>query len=105
MRTLRIEDIKENPRNVLSRSLPERPTRLLLILAQISATCCRQIAEETIAELEAAHGDSYPLCPELRTALDDWHSAHRKIGEICLALRDDFGVPVFDYIMSRDRWR
>jgi hypothetical protein len=105
MRTLQLEDLRENPRTVVLRPLPERPTRFLLILAQIAATCCRQIAEETIAELEVARGDTYPLCQELRTALDDWHCAHRKIGEICFALRDDFGVPVFDFSMSRDRRR
>jgi hypothetical protein len=103
MQALRIEDIKENPFSVLSRPLPENPSRFLLILAQIAATCCRQIAEETIEEIEATYDIDDTVPGELRDALDQWHLAHRKIGEICFILRDDFGVPVFDFCLTRDK--
>jgi hypothetical protein len=102
MQALRIEDIKENPFSVLSRPLPENPSRFLLILAQIAATCCRQIAEETIVEIEATHGIDDTVRGELRDALEQWHRAHQKIGEVCFILRDDFGVPVFDFYLARD---
>src|SRR5262249_31267520 len=102
MRTLEIEDLRENPRNVMVQPLPEHPTRLLLLLAQIAATCCRQFADETVAELEASYGITESMHPEIAAAVKEWHRAHRKIGEICFALRDEFGIPVFDFCLSRD---
>jgi len=105
MRTLCIEDIKENPWNVMLHPLPEQPTRFLLILAQIAATCCRQLAEETITELEATEPDTELPSPQKRVAVRDWYRTHKKIGEICYLLHDEFGVPIFDFCMSREiRW-
>ena len=101
MRTLRIEDIKQNPWNVMKYPLPEFPSRLLLLLAQVAATCLRQIAEETMAELEATAPRTKLITPEQHVAIKDWRRAHRKIGEICYLLRDEFGVAIFDFTMSR----
>jgi hypothetical protein len=102
MRTLRIEDIKENPWTVMVYPLPEHPARFFLILAQIAATCCRQFAEETIMELEPTEPNPECSSPKMRVALKDWHRAHQKIGEICYLLQDEYGVPSFDFCMSRN---
>jgi len=105
MRTLEIEDLRENPRNVMLQPLPAQPTRLLLLLAQIAATCCRQFAEETIEDLEVTHGITDRPWPEMHAALDEWYRAHRKIGGICYALEERFGIPAFDFCLSREiRW-
>src|SRR5580704_7207004 len=98
MRAVQIEDIKANPNNVLFRPLPENPSLHLLLLAQIAATCARAMAEETIHQVQSRH-EVYT--PEMRQAVEAWHCAHRKIGEICFILRDDFDVPVFDFCLSR----
>jgi hypothetical protein len=81
--------------------LPERPTRLLLVLAQIAATCCREIASETLDDIEANYGAEYFYDPELEKHLVQWWRAYWKIGQIAYILRDDFGVPMFDFSLSR----
>jgi hypothetical protein len=102
MRTLRIEDIRENPWTVMKYPLPEFPSRLLLLLAQIAATCCREIASETVEEIEAIHGVTEISPPELRAAVQNWHRAHRKIGEIIGLLSDRFGMEGIDFNLSHN---
>ena len=102
MRTLRIDDIKENPWTVMIYPLPEFPSRLLLLLAQVAATCCRQIEEETIEELETTYGITELSPPELLSASQGWSRAHRKIGEIIGLLSDRFGIEGIDFNLSHN---
>jgi hypothetical protein len=102
MRTLELEDLRKNPWNVMLQPLPKHPTRLLLILAQVAATCCRQFAEEAMEELKATYGDYEFQCDEFKAAVDDWWRAHRKIGEIIGLLEDRFGLRNVDFHLSRN---
>lgn len=99
MRTLRIEDIKENPWNVIKYPLPEFPSRQLLLLAQVAATCCRQVGWEILHEYNITHVPNDEPCPELDPVLDEWHIAHRKIGEIIDLLSDRFGIVGIDFCL------
>ncbi len=101
MPILTIEAVRENPWNVMSHKLPEHPSRLLLVIAQFAATCCRQIAGEMIDALNDVSEEAW-LSPEYNQAMDQWSRAHRKIGEICFLLRDEFGVPEQDFWMRRN---
>ena len=101
MPTLTIEAIRENPWNVMTHELPEHPSRVLLLVAQFAATCCRQIESEMIDALHDSSEQTW-LRPEYSEALDQWSRAHRKIGEIIFLLSDEFGVPEHDFWMSRN---
>jgi hypothetical protein len=103
MRTLTTEDIKLNPNAVLSLPFPDSPSRYLLLLAQIAATCAREIASETIDEFESDYDSDKIPHPEMLRALKEWHRAHNKIGEICFLLQDEYDVPMFDFCLSRDQ--
>jgi hypothetical protein len=100
MPILSIETIQQNPWNVLSYDLPASPSRLLLTVAQLAATCCRHIAQEIMEGIDQDVDEPW-LLPGYSEALDQWSRSHRKIGQICFILRDEFDVPVHDFWLSR----
>jgi hypothetical protein len=98
MPTLTFEAIRQNPWNVLTHELPENPSRLLLTLGQIAATCCRQI-EADLFRLACDELDE-SLLDKDREIADRFLKANRKIGEICGLLEEKFGVVAHDYVLS-----
>lgn len=102
MPILTIEAIRENPWNVMTRELPEHPSRLLLILAALAATLCRQMQDEILGDLDRLYGNldaTFP--PEYRAAIDNWFSAYRKQGEVGFLLEDRLGVPMLKFSLTR----
>jgi hypothetical protein len=98
MPALTLEAIRQNPWNVLTHELPENPSRLLLTLAQLAATFCREIEYEIYTAAEV--GEAQIVEPN--RSLDGWSKAHRKIGEIIGLLEDNFGVAAYEIMLSRN---
>jgi hypothetical protein len=98
MPTLTFEAIRQNPWNVLTHELPSTPPRLLLTLAQLAAASCRQIDAELFT-LACEDGADSPLDAECRDIADRFFKAHRKIGEICGLLEEQFGIEAQDYLL------
>jgi hypothetical protein len=106
MRSLTIEDLLQNPNDVMAYPLPAHPSRLLLLIAQIAATCCREVAQQRLDDFAATEDGKDYWNPEQRKLSEEWHRTHNKIGEICGRLDKCFGVPAFDFCLSRDiEWR
>jgi hypothetical protein len=103
MPILTLDAIKENPCNVLTHEMPERPTRLLLILAELAATLCRQMQDEIIDELERIYGfgDVAFARREGTAALGKWFEAYHKQGEVGELLEERFGVPMLKFSLER----
>jgi hypothetical protein len=103
MPILTFDAIKENPCNILTHELPKRPTRLLLILAELAATLCRQMQEEIIDDLERVygHGDITFARREGTAALKKWFEAYRKQGEVGDLLEERFDLPMLKFSLER----
>ena len=97
MPTLTIEDIRENPWNVLTHDLPERPSLLLLTVAHCAATCCRQIEAEVFDKTpgRGRKRDAW-TAPYGRVVGPRFVSAHLKIVVVCRRLEDEYGVQAPD---------
>ena len=100
MPILTLEAIRQNPWNVLTHELPSDPAELLLKAAQLAATCCRQIDVE-ILDATRDNSTSAPSS-EMCEAADHFLKANRKIGEIIGLLEEKFGVPAYDFWLSRN---
>ncbi len=102
MPTLTIEAIKENPLNILTHELPEYPTRLLLILAELAATLCRQMQDEIVNDADWLYGDVREGGPpEYNEAVKIWWAAYRKQGDVIALLEERFGIPMLEFTLRR----
>lgn len=101
MPTLTNEALNENPRAVLTDELPAKPSLLLLLNAQIAATCLRQMASETLDDFDRTWTNVDEAHPGQDAALDQWFFANKKIGEVIHLLELMFGVPEFDFWLRR----
>lgn len=98
---LNIDSLDENPWNVLSQPLPPDPSRLLLLNAQIAATCLRQIASETIEACGEGLVERW-LDPRVDRASELFMKSNGKIGEILTKLDMLYGLEPLDFWLSRD---
>jgi hypothetical protein len=103
MPILTLDAIMENPCNILTHELPERPTRLLLILAELAATLCRQMQDEIIDDLERVYGfgDIAFARREGTAALKKWFDAYHKQNEVGYLLEERFDLPMLKFSLER----
>ena len=96
MNELTLETLFENPRHVLTYAWPvDPPPRRTLIVAQIAATCLRQMAGEML-DAYTDRDDAYAKSAADQ-ALALFFESDRKVTEIIGALAMLYDVPPYDY--------